>query len=82
MLIQISFELNIELNAKDILNGMTPFHWACHNSNTNILEMILENAESFKIDIKIRDKFGRTGFQHAKNSGKTDVVNLFYQTIP
>ena len=50
MLIQKSAEFNIDLNAKDE-DGMTAFHLACTRGRKNIVEMIIDNAESFKIDL-------------------------------
>ena len=75
MLINKSFELNIDLNAKTDA-GYTSFHFACMNGRTNIVEMMIENAENFKIDVNAKTAAGYTGFQIAGQYGKIDVVQL------
>ncbi len=84
MLIQKSTEFYIHLNAKDKNGGSTAFHWACKLGKTRIVEMmienfetfkkyqLLENFETFKIDLATKDNFGMTGVQIAKNHQKND----------
>ena len=44
--------------------------------------MIIDNAESFKIDLTKTDNSGRTGFQRAKDNGKNDIVNIIKERMP
>jgi len=41
-----------------------------------MVEMMIDTAESLKIDLMNTDKKGKTGFQWAKDCGHTNVVNL------
>ena len=75
MLMQKSSENNIDLNAKDIW-GLTAFQCACMDGKLETVEMMLENAETFKINLTVKDSSGFTGFQVAKCHGRTRVVNL------
>ena len=59
---QKSIEFNIDLNGLTNL-GDTPFHLACLWNHKTIIEMLLINAEAFKIDLGVKDNYGKTGFQ-------------------
>ena len=48
----------------------TAFHSACLHNKTDIIELIIENAEPFKIDISALDNNGKTGYQIADNDSK------------
>lgn len=75
-----STELNIDLNAKDISTGRNAFHYACISpyNNVNVVKMMIENAESFKIDIEAVDKNGKNGFELAKEFERSAIVKLLY----
>ena len=60
-----------DINAKDEM-GRTAFHWACNLGCKGIVEMMIDNAESFKLDLMAIDNDGKTGFQLASVSGQTD----------
>ena len=70
MLLQKSAEKNIDLNARGDL-GQTAFHCACEFGHRNIVEMMVDNAEAFQIDLTTKDYGGRTGFRNAEYFGKT-----------
>ena len=80
MLIQKHAEFNIELNAKNSFSW-TAFHFACNYGKANIVEMMVENAKFCKLDLTARENTGRTGYQLAKENGKTDVVNLIEEKL-
>ena len=75
MIIENSAMLNIDLNAKNN-DGLTAFHYACTWGNTSIVEMMINNSESLKLDLD------STGFQWAQGCGRTDVVNLIRRKMP
>jgi ankyrin repeat protein len=79
---QISAELNIELNARENLEYWTAFHLACIYGKANIVEMMIDNAESFNFDLMAKDKEGRTGFMLVKHYGRPDVMNLIKRKLP
>ena len=76
MLMQKSMELNIELNGRDNNKGWTAFHWACFNGSSKIVEMLLQKSGNLNIDLTAIGNNGRTGFQLAKEYGRTEIVNL------
>ena len=49
---------------------------------TNIVDMMINNSESLKLDLTARDNDGKTGFQLAQDEGKTEVVNLILSKMP
>ena len=77
-------ELKIDLNAQD-KNGQTGFHIACRYGVTLehilIIEQILDNAESLKINLTSRNIYVRTGFQIASVMGRIEVVNLIRKKV-
>jgi hypothetical protein len=38
--------------------------------------MLIENVETFKVDLMSKDGYGRTGYQTAEYYNKTDVAYL------
>ena len=64
------------------MNGRTAFHFACFCDKTNIVEMMLDNAESFKLDLITKDNNGRTGFQCAKLHRRNIVVKIIKRKMP
>ena len=46
----------IDLNIVDKF-GWTALHYACNSGNTELVEMMIENAESSKLDFKVKTKF-------------------------
>ena len=66
-----SDELNINLNAESY-NGQTGFHLACLFSHVSIVEMFLENSESYKLNLETKDNHGKTGYKIAKEQ----LINL------
>ena len=81
MLVQKSADLNIDLNAKD-QSGMTAFHLACFRGKKDIVEMMINYADSFKIDLVAKDLDGQTGFSWAKLLGESDVVDVIKRKMP
>ena len=81
MLLQKSAELNIHLNAKN-LDGWTGFHQACYNGMTTTVERMMDNAESFKLELTAKTRYGETGFQLAKQTKEYDVINLIKRKMP
>ena len=43
--------------------------------------MMIEHAESLKLNFKIKDMIGETAFQIAKNYGKLDIVDLIKKKL-
>ena len=46
------------------------------------MEMMIENAEIFKIDLIVKTDAGKTGFQLATMRGNHDVINLMKRKMP
>ena len=63
-----SHELNIDVNAKSRI-GQTAFHYACGSSNIKLVEFMIDNAESIKLDLKATTSQGYTGLQMATFQG-------------
>ena len=59
MLIELSKEFDIDLNAKSN-NGSTALHWACRLAKTETVRIILKNWKEFGIDIKVQNNKGET----------------------
>ena len=51
-------------------------------TGTRIVDMMINNSESLKLDLTAKDNGGDTGFQHAQYYGKTAVVNLIRRKMP
>ena len=62
--------------------GRTALHRACITGHIRIVEMMIEQSESFELDLKAEDSQGRTGYQLARRYKKTDVVNLIQTKMP
>ena len=77
VLMQKSTELEIDLNAKDI-HELTAFHWACVNSETSIVEMMIENAKIYNLDLEAKDECGKSGYDLAS----INTINLIKQKFP
>ena len=73
----------IDINAKDNA-GMTAFMCACHFGKTSIVEHMLAYTQAHpqNLDLTIKHKFGKTGFQLAKSNRKSDVVTLITNKMP
>ena len=61
---------------------MTAFHYACMRGNTRIVDIIIDNAELYHIDLEAKDKFGRNGAKIAEYYKKASVVNLIREKMP
>ena len=79
---QNSTNFKIDLNAKSNFYGRTALHHACSNGTTECVKMMIENAESSKLDLKIKANDGRTAFQLAEFAERTDIVNLIKRKLP
>ena len=84
MLMKNSAEFNIEWNAKEFF-GQTAFHYACLHGRKNLVNLFLvefisshwrSTSESHKLDLTVRNKYKKTGFQLAQDRGKSDNVDL------
>ena len=64
------------------MNGQTAFHHACTCDKINIVEMMIDNAVLYKLDLITKNNDGWTGFGSAYNGGKNDVVNLIKRKMP
>ena len=53
MIIQLSIDLNIDLNTKDFLWELTGFHLACESGHLKITEMLVQYSAEFNIDISM-----------------------------
>ena len=49
-------------------------HWACRFDYRKTVEILMDNAESYYIDINIKDNDGRNGFQLAKHHKSKKVA--------
>ena len=76
-----SLELNIVLDTKNFW-GSTPFHMACCYGRICILEMMIINAKTLKIDFMIKNKDGETGYELAKRNHSYGVVKLIEAKLP
>ena len=64
-----------ETNAKTV-KGQTAFHLACIYGQTEIVEMLMDNAKAYKIDFTAEDERCFTGLQYAISWKRQDVVDL------
>ena len=62
--------------------GQTGFHLACVAGHTKVVEMLIDKSESLKLDLKVKDIQGYTGFQLAVKHGNVDVINLIKSEMP
>ena len=57
-----SIEKNIDLNWKpEHFQRRTGFHVACKEGHVEIVELLIENAVKFNIDLNSKDEYGLTG---------------------
>ena len=78
MLIQKSDELNINLNAVNLIRkeGRTAFQWSCENGNFKIIEVLMENSIEFSIDLNAKDSGGYTAFHNVCAHGQLQVAEM------
>ena len=76
MIMERSIELNIDLNAKltKLSDGETPFHLACINGPSKLVEILIQNSKKFNIDINSKTYRGQTGFHYACANGNYTIV--------
>ena len=79
---QKSVQLDINPNDKDKHRGWTAFHLACICDKTSIVEMMLDNAESFNLDFTVKEQSGKTGYEIAKEYGKRSIAKLIERKLP
>ena len=69
-----SADLKIDLNARS-KSGYTAFHYDCLflrkemvaiKELNSLVAMMIKHVESSKLDLKVKDKFGKNAFQLAK----------------
>ena len=70
------FNCNVNQRNKD---GNTPLHIACYNSQTEILQMLLENTE---IDPNLQNNEGNTLLHVACMKGQLEVVSVLHRWQP
>jgi len=58
--------------------GMTPLHWAAGDGNWKMMEILLEAG---KIDLSIRDDFGRTAMDMALAVGSRPTQDLLARQL-
>ena len=73
---QKSAELNIKMDSKETKKGQTPFHFACIDGRSKIVEMFLKRSMELDIDLNSKDQSGMTGFHMACVYGKTSIVEM------
>ena len=56
---------------------MTAFHYACREGQAEIVDFLIENEETFKVDIHAHDCCKRTGLHWACLKGKVEIVKVF-----
>lgn len=61
-------------------NGWTPLSWAAGHGFNQVVELILEQQHSGRVNINSRDKTGRTSLSWAAASGHADVVATLLAT--
>ena len=61
---------------------MTAFHYACMRGNTRIVDIIIDNAEMYHIDLTAKDRKGRNGAKIAEYYKRDNVVNLIREKMP
>ena len=76
-----SANLNIDLNARNEY-GHTAFHLACIFGRKDIVEIMIEHAESSKLNFKIKCDSGKTAIQIAESNEFHDVVDLIKRKLP
>ena len=81
MLIQVSTEFHVDLNT--VTNdGWTAFFAACVQQKLTVVELMLDNAKFFKLELMTKKINGSTGYQFAKRHGFTDIVHLIEKKLP
>ena len=68
MIIEKSYEFNINLNAKNVLEE-TAFHLVCRLGHSTIAELILNKSAEFRIDLNAKDVERETNFNYACRKG-------------
>ena len=76
ILLERSEEFQIDVNAKDVKNGMTPLHCACRAGRTELVNYFLDNARDKRIDVCARDSKGKTILHHAVGSSAYRLSQL------
>ena len=78
---QKSADLDIDLNVQSE-NGMTAYHYACHNNHFNIVERIIDNWELFRIDLTIQNNNNRTAYQMAEDNEHFSLAEFIKDNLP
>ena len=47
-----------------------------------IVDMMIEQSVSLELDLKAKNNENKTGYQLAKEKGRTDIVNLIQTKMP
>ncbi|MEL6824771.1 MAG: ankyrin repeat domain-containing protein [Pseudomonadota bacterium] len=68
------------INGQEERSGMTAVHWASANRNLEIAE-ILFSHEGQKLDLGIRDYFGRLSIDLAIASGHDGIIDLHHRAM-
>ena len=55
---------------------------ACFWGHTNIVDMMIENAQNYDFDLMAKDKDGRNGFQLANYFRNYNVIHLIAKKMP
>ena len=69
MVLQKYTELEIDLNAKDNIDGKTAFHLMCEFGHTSLVELLIKKSTMLDIEFNAEDKMGDTAFHLACEGG-------------
>ena len=78
MIVQESYELNIELNSKDG-SGRTAFHEACRKGQPEIVEILIEKIREINIEPNAKDDYGLTAFHLACLNDDPKVIEMIIE---
>ena len=78
-LMEFILRTSFDMNAKDNI-GMTAWHLACINDQTETAQLIIQSSKDFGIDLNAKDNRGRTAWHAACINGRTETAQLIIKS--
>ena len=79
LMITVSKEHGIDLNAKCSFHLRTGLMVACINGHKEIVNLMITASKEYGIDLNASNRFGWTGFFYACQEGHTEIVKLMIE---